>query len=204
MENLNLEHATILFNPQYINGTESEKILNSISDLFRNESRKKVLDKHNFEYTLKRKTMVFIDKDIDKNIIPKIWGDNVKIMDFTPELLNIKYKLETELNFKFNICLANYYNTGKNSIGWHSDNEEKGSTSCIASLSFGSERLFSFREKNSKDISLSLKLNNGSLLVMGVGCQENYEHSLLNDKTCHEPRLNLTFRLFNGERYSSH
>ncbi|AVL95136.1 2OG-Fe(II) oxygenase [Moumouvirus australiensis] len=199
-----MENAIVLYNPQYIDKIESEKIFDSISDLFKNESRKKVFDKHNFEYTLKRKTMVFVDKDVDKNIVPKIWGDNVKIMDFTPELFNIKRKLETELNFKFNICLANYYNTGKNSIGWHSDNEEKGSTSCIASFSFGSERLFSFRKKNSGDISLSLKLNNGSLLVMGSGCQENYEHSLRNDKTCHEPRLNLTFRLFDSERYFNH
>ncbi|AGC02281.1 alkylated DNA repair [Acanthamoeba polyphaga moumouvirus] len=152
LENLNLENATAFYDSQYIDKIESEKIFNSISDLFKNESRKKVTDKYNFEYILKRKTMVFIDKDIDKNIIPKIWGDDVKIMDFTPELLNIKYRLETDLGFKFNICLANYYNTGRNSIGWHSDNEEKGSTSCIASLSFGSERLFSFREKNSKDI----------------------------------------------------
>ncbi|AGF84971.1 hypothetical protein QJ854_gp811 [Moumouvirus goulette] len=201
MEEINLENATVLYDPKYLNESESETIFNLMSDLFKNESRKKVTDKNNVEYTLKRKTMVLIDKDIDKNIIPKIWGDDVKVIEFMPDLLNIKHKLETDLNYKFNICLANYYNTGKNGIGWHSDNEEKGSTSCIASLSLGSERNFSFRKKNTNDVCQSLKLHHGSLLVMGLGCQENYEHSLRADKLCREPRLNLTFRLFDSERY---
>lgn len=78
--------------------------------------------------------------------------------------------------------MANYYSTGRNNIGWHSDNEEKGDIECIASFSFGARREFAFRNKGEKEQLLSLELGLGSLLVMNEGCQENYEHCLLQDK----------------------
>lgn len=125
----------------------------------------------------------------------KIWGNDVTIKYFSEDLKNIKKLLP-----KFNICLVNYYEHGKKAIGWHSDNEEKGSTSCIASISLGAERQFSFRKTGTKEIYKSILLHHGSLLVMGEGCQENYQHSLMVSK-CKTPRLNLTFRLFDCDRY---
>lgn len=41
-----------------------------------------------------------------------------------------------------------------------------------------------------------IDLPNGSLLLMGDGCQERYEHSLPLDPGCTAPRINLTFRPF--------
>lgn len=204
MQNLGFENADVTYDPNYLSRADSNNLYNSISQLFTNEEKRMINDENDKPiYTLNRKTIAFIDSSIDRDVIPKIWGKNITILEFTPELYEIKTDLESILNFKFNICLANYYDTGKNSIGWHCDNEEKGSTSCIASISLGAERLFTFRKRGMRDIYKSIVLNHGSLLVMGKGCQENYDHSLPVDKTIKDPRLNLTFRLFDSDRYKN-
>lgn len=205
MQNLHFDDANVIFHSDYLNKDEGDLIFNNLSAIFEKEVPNYIVnDKGDNLYKLKRKTLVYVDKDIDKSVIPKIWGNNVKISEFTDELLNLKNKLEVDLNFKFNICLVNYYNTGKNTIGWHSDQEEKGSTSCIASISLGSPRKFAFRKNNTHDIYSEIILPSHSLIVMGDGTQENYQHSVLIDKNCKAPRLNLTFRLFDKERYSSY
>jgi alkylated DNA repair dioxygenase AlkB len=146
--------------------------------------------------------MVFIDPECDITLIPSIWGKNQdEVLPFTPELNQLKTLIEQQTDFKFNICLANYYDNGKRSIGFHADNEEKGSTSCIASVSLGASRTFLFRTTGEKEPCLSLTMNGYSLLIMGQGCQENYQHSVPIDKTCKSSRLNLTFRLFDSMRY---
>ncbi len=117
-------------------------------------------------------------------------------------MLALKEKIEGLTGKKYNICLANYYSTGRRAIGFHSDNEEYGSTSNIASISLGGQRKFVFRKKENKEEKVGLVLKNGSLLIMGEGCQEKYEHSLPADKNCKTPRINLTFRLFSADRYS--
>lgn len=204
MQNLGFENADVTYDPNYLSRADSNNLYNSISQLFTNEEKRMINDENDKPiYTLNRKTIAFIDSSIDRDVIPKIWGKNITVLEFTPELYEIKTDLESILNFKFNICLANYYDTGKNSIGWHCDNEEKGSTSCIASISLGAERLFTFRKRGMRDIYKSIVLNHGSLLVMGKGCQENYDHSLPVDKTIKDPRLNLTFRLFDSDRYKN-
>ena len=203
MQDLKFENAQVLYQEKFLAGFETEKTFDTFWRFFKKEENKIVLDNSgNKAYRLNRKTMVFIDpKTVDQSVIPKIWGDKVKILEFTPELLNIKERIEKLSNFKFNICLVNYYHTGKNTIGYHSDNEEKGSTSCIASISIGTPRTFAFRKKSDKSEYYKMKLNNGSLLIMGQGCQENYEHSILADEECKDSRINFTFRLFDSERY---
>lgn len=204
MQNLYFDDATVLFSKNYLDEEEGNLIFNNLSKIFDKEVSNYIINENGDHlYKLNRKTLVYMDK-IDKSIIPKIWGNNVKILEFTDELLKLKNKLEIDLDFKFNICLVNYYNNGKNTIGWHSDQEEKGSTSCIASISLGSERKFAFRKNNTLEIYKEVYLPSGSLIVMANGTQENYQHSLLVDKNCKSPRLNLTFRLFDIERYSSY
>ncbi|HSW76825.1 MAG TPA: alpha-ketoglutarate-dependent dioxygenase AlkB [Candidatus Saccharimonadales bacterium] len=202
---MDIDNATITYTPNYLSIEEADDLFTSLSNLFTEEQKHIITDDDNNKlYTLNRKTLVFIDNTINDHIIPKIWGKDVTILPFSSSLQELKLRLEQDLNFNFNICLANYYNTGKNTIGWHSDNEEKGSTSCIASISLGAERLFAFRKCNSKDIIKQMSLEHGSLLMMGKGCQEEYQHSLLADKTVRDPRLNLTFRLFDNQRYENY
>ncbi len=63
----------------------------------------------------------------------------------------------------------------------------------IASLSFGAERKFAFKNKTTKD-STSLILEHGSLLVMKDETQTNWLHRLPPTTNIKRPRINLTFR----------
>jgi len=102
--------------------------------------------------------------------------------------------VEKKLGTKFNSCLLNLYHDGNEGVGWHSDDEKSlGKNTTIASLSFGSERRFSFRHKQTKEI-VSLVLEHGSLLVMKDMTQTNWMHSLPKSKKIINKRINLTFR----------
>jgi len=95
----------------------------------------------------------------------------------------------------FNSCLLNLYHNGDDGMAWHSDDEKTLQTdSAIASLSFGAERKFMLRHKQTKE-TLSIILQNGSLLLMRGSTQTNWQHSLPKSKKIMTPRINLTFRV---------
>ena len=113
---------------------------------------------------------------------------------WTEELLDLREIVQKLTETKFNSCLLNLYHDGNEGIGWHSDDEkslEKNGT--IASLSFGAQRKFSFKHKQTKE-TISLVLEHGSLLIMKDVTQTNWLHSLPGSKTISGPRINLTFR----------
>lgn len=148
-------------------------------------------------YKLSRATLVFGDDELAEKSPPGIWGMNKSILPWPKTIRTIKREVETITGTKYNVCLANYYKTGKEAIHWHADREELGDAHSIASVSLGAERMFSFREKEKRNVTvLSIPLENGSLIHMGKNCQNIYEHCLEKDLNCTEPRLNLTFRKF--------
>jgi hypothetical protein len=151
-------------------------------------------------YSLKRSTCAYGDANI-MDAPPKIWGSDLTVKEWTPELLEIKTKIEALTGKYYNVCLCNLYETGRNSIGWHADNEEIGSLSSIASISLGAARIFQLKKKGTEDI-IEQRLESGSLFLMKEGCQENYLHCVPTDPSCRERRINLTFRLFDVEQYS--
>ena len=113
---------------------------------------------------------------------------------WTDELLKLKELTEKLTGETFNSCLLNLYHHGEEGMGWHSDDEkELGKNMAIASLSFGADRKFSFKLKEDKQ-TLSLLLENGSLLLMKDETQQKWLHSLPKTKRITEPRINLTFR----------
>jgi len=88
----------------------------------------------------------------------------------------------------------NLYHDGNVGMGWHSDDEKSiEGNSTIASVSFGAERRFSFKHKQSKKI-ISVSLENGSLLLMEDATQKNWLHGLPKSTKITLPRINLTFR----------
>ena len=95
----------------------------------------------------------------------------------------------------FNVCLLNFYQDGQQRIGWHSDREEIGRTTPIASVSLGAPRKFLVRSQNDgrRDRS-SLQLSSGSLVVMEPVCQTKYLHSVPKESEITTGRINLTFR----------
>ncbi len=116
-------------------------------------------------------------------------------LPWTSELLALKALAEDKSGEKFNSCLLNLYHNGDEGMAWHSDAEKDlKKDGAIASLSFGAERKFAFKHKQSKEM-VSLSLENGSLLVMKGTTQSHWLHRLPPSKLVNKPRINLTFRM---------
>lgn len=117
-----------------------------------------------------------------------------KALPWTNELLELKAAIEEKTGETFNSCLLNLYHTGDEGMAWHSDAEKDlKKNGAIASVSFGAERKFAFKHKETKEV-VSLILEHGSLLVMKDTTQTHWLHRLPPTKTTAKPRVNLTFR----------
>ena len=115
-------------------------------------------------------------------------------LPWTKELLELKTKVEHKTGETFNSCLLNLYHNGNEGMAWHSDGEKDlKKNGAIASLSFGAERKFAFKHKETKE-KVQLVLAQGSLLVMTGTTQTHWLHRLPPTKLIHPPRVNLTFR----------
>lgn len=121
-------------------------------------------------------------------------GTTKQALPWTKELSELKKIAEEKSGHRFNSCLLNLYHHGEEGMAWHSDDESSlGKNTVIASISFGAERKFAFKHKQSKD-SVSLILEHGSLLVMKGATQSNWLHRLPPTAKVKRPRINLTFR----------
>lgn len=117
-----------------------------------------------------------------------------KALPWTRELLELKKIAEEASGETFNSCLLNLYHSGEEGMAWHSDGEKDlKKNGAIGSMSFGAERKFAFKHKQSKH-RVSLVLEHGSLLVMKDDTQTNWLHRLPPTKQKHKARINLTFR----------
>ncbi|WP_268034380.1 alpha-ketoglutarate-dependent dioxygenase AlkB family protein [Algoriphagus sp. PAP.12] len=117
-----------------------------------------------------------------------------RALPWTPELLKLKELIEEESGETFNSCLLNLYHTGEEGMAWHSDGEtDLKKNGAIGSVSFGAERKFAFKHKESKE-KVDLVLEHGSLLVMKGTTQTYWLHRLPPTKRISSPRVNLTFR----------
>jgi len=121
-------------------------------------------------------------------------GKQLNRQIWNQDLTMIRKKIFKELKIDFNSVLANYYRDGKDSMGWHSDDEkELGPNPTIASISFGSERDLVFRNKISKK-TLTIPQTNGCLILIDGETQKNWQHSIKKTQKVIGPRINLTFR----------
>jgi alkylated DNA repair dioxygenase AlkB len=113
---------------------------------------------------------------------------------WTNELLQLKNLAEKLSGATFNSCLLNLYHNGDEGMAWHSDDEKAlAKNGTIASLSFGAERKFCFKHKQTA-VTVCLLLEHGSLLIMKGATQTNWLHRLPPTKKINTPRVNLTFR----------
>ena len=128
------------------------------------------------------------------------YSNTTKIAVFwTKELLELKLIIEEKTGTDYNSCLLNLYHNGSEAMAWHSDAEKDlKRNGTIASVSFGAERKFSFKHKQTKE-TVSLLLENGSLLVMKDNTQTNWLHRLPPTTCVTQPRVNLTFRTIKKE-----
>lgn len=130
----------------------------------------------------------------DADAIYSYSGTRHDPLPWTPELLALKTRIEQGTGHVFNSVLGNYYRTGQDSMGWHADKErELGPNPAIASLSVGATRRFLLRHNRTRQ-TVSLELENGSLLVMQGSLQHYWRHCVPKDAAGTDSRINLTFR----------
>lgn len=111
-------------------------------------------------------------------------------------LLFIKNEIEEVCNENFTTVLLNYYRDGKDSNGWHADDEkELGRNPVIASVSFGAERSFHLQHNSIKEQKLKINLEHGSLLIMKGTTQHFWKHQIPKTAKPIGSRINLTFRI---------
>lgn len=126
-------------------------------------------------------------------------------MGFNETILDLKkraeewYQRHSGRSVEFNVCLLNFYEDGQQRIGWHSDREEIGRDTPIASISLGATRSFLVRAKQDgvRD-RVKLDLSSGSMVLMENICQHLYLHSIPKQTEVTEGRINLTFRCKTG------
>ena len=108
----------------------------------------------------------------------------------------IKEKIEDQINESFTTVLLNFYRDGKDSNGWHADNEkELGRNPVIASVSFGASRPFHLKHNNIENQKLKIDLDHGSLLIMKGETQHFWKHQIAKTAKPIGERINLTFRI---------
>ena len=121
-------------------------------------------------------------------------GTTKEPLPWTPDLAALKSLAERLTGSTYNSCLLNLYHHGDEGMGWHSDDERSiVRHSAIASISFGAEREFRLRHKETGE-KVSVLLDSGSLLVMKDATQNHWQHCIPKSKKITSPRINLTFR----------
>jgi alkylated DNA repair dioxygenase AlkB len=113
---------------------------------------------------------------------------------WTPLLVSIKDQIQQLLHIPCNSVLANWYRDGRDSMGWHADDEpELGLAPVIVTISFGAPRVLRFRHRLRQKPSFGVLLEPGSALVMGAGLQSQWQHCLPK-RAASGPRISLTYR----------
>ena len=123
---------------------------------------------------------------------------NIKMQPYPWTLLlqKIKSYVESVSDTNFTTVLLNQYRDGKDSNGWHADNEkELGSNPVIASVSFGAERIFQLKHNSISGLKQNIILEHGSLLLMKGTTQHFWKHQIPKTSKTIGPRINLTFRV---------
>ena len=144
--------------------------------------------------TTKRKVAWYGDEGFNYNYSKS----TRKALPWTELLFKLKAEVSEYCQHEFNSVLLNLYHDGSEGMGWHSDDEkELGHSPNIGSLSFGAVRRFDIRHKVSGE-TINQTLEPGGLIVMSGQSQACWKHQVPKQLRIKEPRINLTFRYFNG------
>ena len=178
--------GSALYRSGFFNSGECEQMFRSIND----------------ETPWEARNIILFGKEVPQPRLACWYGDlaysysgiTLDPRPMTPTLLEVKQRCEEAASTRFNSVLVNLYRDGQDSMGLHADDEpELGVEPIIASVSFGGERNFRLRHRQSKELQ-QISLASGSLLVMSGLSQECWMHDVPKTKKFVEPRINLTFR----------
>lgn len=188
-EQIQMDKADVYYYKNIFNNNESDEILDSLINTI--EWEQNYIKLYGKIMPIPRLTAWYGDPGRSYTysgieMPPNIW---------TNTLLKIKNKIEILSNTTFNSVLLNYYRNGSDSVAWHSDNEkELGINPIIGSVSFGTERIFKFRQIDDRKKTKNVILEHGSLLLMKGDTQQYWEHEIAKTKKKINVRVNLTFR----------
>lgn len=122
-------------------------------------------------------------------------GQTLEPRQWAPALRSIRERVRRATGVPFNHVLVNRYRDGKDSMGFHADDEpELGPEPTVASVSVGAPRRFVLVPRRGSSGRLEIELEPGSLVVMRGQCQAEYRHGIPKDARCASERVSLTFR----------
>lgn len=117
---------------------------------------------------------------------------------WTELLLTVRARLRAATGHDWNSVLVNHYRDGRDSVGFHADDEpELGperDNILIASLSLGASRRFVLKHRRSA-ARHCYELGEGALLIMSGRTQLDWVHALPKTRRPVGERINLTFRI---------
>jgi alkylated DNA repair dioxygenase AlkB len=181
------------YRADFLNDAEAEALFTEIVGGF-DVTNKSVRMHDGSEFVAETGCYLFTDAELTSyQAIPEVWGGR---SPWTESLADVRDRIKDVTGVHFRVARCVYYKDGSEGVDFHRDLPAYGTTDQIASLSLGVEREFVLRKLSDPDERFAIRLAPGSLLFMGAGCQDFYEHALPRDQLCREPRLNLTFRKF--------
>lgn len=185
-----LPDADIILCEQFFTKQESDKLhQNLIDNIQWRQDKIKMFGK-----LLGQPRLTAFYGDTNKNY--SYSGIAMEPIEWNNDLIFIKNRVEEFAKINFTSVLLNYYRDGKDSMGWHSDDEkELGKNPVIGSVSFGESRVFQLRHKIRKEIKrVDIPLMNGSILLMRGATQHFWQHQIPKSSKQLQSRINLTFR----------
>jgi alkylated DNA repair dioxygenase AlkB len=191
---LPLPQAELLFDPAFLSADEAAALLTQLTAEVAWEQRS--IRIFGQEIPQPRLTAWYGDADARYTYSGLAWEPR----PWLPALQALLQRLEAATGAPFNSVLLNLYRDGRDSMGWHADDEpELGSAPAIASLSLGATRRFRLRPRAGLGHApFGLDLPSGSLLLMRGPTQQHWQHALPKTARPIGPRLNLTFRWVAG------
>jgi alkylated DNA repair dioxygenase AlkB len=121
-------------------------------------------------------------------------GVDYQVVPMHPLLEPLCEAIERQLGFRPTNCLLNHYETGRSSMGFHSDaTHNLAHGTGVAIVSLGAERNLTFRSKADPDLLIDYPLPHGSLFYMTQLTQEYWTHAVKKTET-DDARISLTFR----------
>jgi alkylated DNA repair dioxygenase AlkB len=133
-------------------------------------------------------------------------GQTLEARALTPALVPLLEAVRARTRVDFNHVLVNRYRDGRDSMGFHADDEpELGENPLVATVSLGATRRFVLRPRRGREHEpLAYELEHGSLLIMGGTCQRQYHHGIPRQPAVGAERVSLTFRWLRTDPEGGH
>ena len=190
LQPLPLPGAELLFAPNFLPAAKATALLTALTATVAWEQR--TIRLFGQEFPQPRLTAWYGDPEARYTYSGLAWEPR----PWLPALAALRASVEAATAGRYNSVLLNLYRDGRDSMGWHADDEpELGPTPAIASLSLGAVRRFRLRPRAGLlHAPFGIDLPTGSLLLMRGPTQQHWQHALPKTARPVGPRLNLTFR----------